>query len=817
MKKFIIIIFLCNFLILNAQENAINFIIPKVKSKTILYSCGEKNITGDIASVNKNIYSYSEIDYVPRIENDGSSTYKIVFYINNVFSQIEDHAYFVNFSGNKANFKGYSKYLINDENIFKEIENESYKSVDIQSYYQVPSESYQTTEWTYTDPNNQKIMNAKGYYKTMFVNGKEEKIFIVEHTSKNTYSDKDVRTEYFMKNFGLIAIQANKNENFYVVDMGPFKLYSKSYIDNLNEADARNKGWDMIEGIENILHENDSLTKEVEDRASRSMDSLVGLYQHMMIKYPEKENLYRYILSLIYDYWADEYYYNAQKTKNFKSFTAHINIMEYLNDYYLMRLSPGYIPKGSLTGFVTMVEEDYYKTYWSNMYNLFKTIADYGVQKTYYVYLLKNEVELIENNESTINGKYQFLLHSYLAIYYNYKKDPIKTYYNFVLTLENYKALTSEEKDLNIEYMKSLMKKMTEEKPSNETDLIRGIKAALNLNDNVNALKIADNGYGNGVGLSLDFSMLFAKIAYDNNLDKNYLRKAMQLMQNKIPAMSSSQIKEYLVYCRAMNPEFDCSKAESEVKKIEKREKAEQEKKLKESKKASKKNNNYSSERKVNFALATNPFAGFNVSGKGGFFKFLPVSAELRTGGIIHEFRINTFMGNNFKNRFIGGKMVENAPTQNSGWINLKGADYSYGLYFVKNKISSYKKECESAGGGIQFLYGNFTTDPEMVLVKQKNANTLVKMNPQISRYEVLLNYKGAVFSWKSHIFITGFWGIGAGSRSIKYNPSTAGFTEEMLKDETKTIFEDKRYNQKNWTGYYLAFRLGFRFGINLF
>ncbi len=815
MKKLITILFLIHQISINAQEIAVNYIIPKVNSIKGLYPSEVKEINEDFTNIDVNIFKGHEVKYEPIIESDGTITYKLIYYRAGQLSTIEDYAYFINFNGNKAILKGYSKYNIKNDFLFDEVEGETYTALTTPTtYYQVPSESYQTTEWTYSDPISGKTIKAKGSYKTMAFNGNNERIFVVEHIESGTFSNK-IKTEYFLKNFGLIATQYKQNEIVYITDLVPFKLYSNTYMETLTEEKARLLGWDMIDKIRGDM---DFSRKFEEDEllSPLTMDSLTGLYEHMMIKYPEKRNLHRYILSLIYTNWAEYYYYKAKKEK-FTLSSTHRNIIENLNNFYLMRLSPDDIPISDLRGYVTRIDEGYYANYWHNLFLKFSSIFKNGITQDYYVYLFKNDVVAVEKNESTINGTNLFLLHSYMATYYVNAKDNPKAYFNYVLTLENYKALTNADKDLNIDYMKSLMREMTERKPSNETDLIRGINAALDLNDNLNALKIADNGYSNGVGISLNFSMLFAKIAYNNDIDKPYLRKAMQLMQDKLALMSSEQIKNYLLYCKAMSPEFDCAKAESEVKKIEKREAEERENKLKEDKKKARKNSYSSGERKANLALAFNPFAGLNMKGKGGAFKFLPVSVELRTGIVVHEFRMNSFFGFAANNRFVGGKILENVPTYSAGWKNLTGTDYSYGIYFMENKFTSYDKKCQSQGGGFQFLYGNFTSDPELTNVRVNTFLKTVTLHPEITRMELLVNCKANLYNWKTHLFITGFWGIGAGTRTIKYNCQDLSISEADLSNETISAFDDKRFVQANWKGYYFTMRLGFRFGLTLF
>ncbi|MDI1235700.1 MAG: hypothetical protein PSX81_15595 [bacterium] len=816
MKRLIILIYISSFVSLFAQESAVNFIIPKVNHTKKLYASEVKAMTDDIVSIAVNNFKNKEVKYQPRIETDGTITYKVIYYKSGGQGIIEDYAYFINFSGNKAILKGYSKYTIEKGVFLEKVINEEYTALSAsQTYYQVPSESYQTTEWTYNDPISGKSIKASGYYKTMVFNGKDERILIIEHTENGAYTSK-VKKEYFLKNFGLIAMQSNQNEMIYLTNLAPFKLYSNTFLESLSEENSRILGWNMIKSIRNEIDLDDLFEESSEDTKINTMDSLVGLYEHLMIKYPAKENVYRYILSLIYSNWVD-YHYDGLNSAELKNITTHKNIMENIDNYFFMRLTPDYISKSDLKGFVTNIDESFYEMYYYNLFIKFSALYNFGYSCNYFDYLTSNEVASIEKDESNISSKNLFFLHSYLAIYYACAKDNRKAYYNYVLTLENYKSITSADKDLNIEYMKKLMKDLIEKKPSNETDLIRGVNAALGLNDNLNALKIADNGYSNGIGVSLDFSMLFAKIAFNNDIDKPYLRKAMQLMQDKLSIMSSEQIKNYLIYCKAMAPEFDCSKAEGEVKKIQKREQEEQEKKLKEDKKKARKTSYAGGKRGVNLALAFNPLAGMNTKGQGNFFKFLPVSVELRTGKVIHEFRMNTFFGFDPKNRFIGGKVIENLPSINTGWKNLTGTDYSYGIYFMENKISSYDKKCESQGFGFQFLYGNFTTNIEQINVTINNLKTQVLVKPEITRMEILLNMKGNIYNWKSHLFVTGFWGVGVGTRSILYNSQNTAFTQVDLADDSKSKFEDKRFVQANWKGYYFAVRMGFRIGFTLF
>lgn len=399
-----------------AQESAVNYIIPKVSSIKTLCPSQVKSISSDITNISVDYLDQTKVKYQSIIEKDGSLTYKIIYFKNIGANHVEDYAYFISFIGNKAILKGFSKYNVEKGASDYKVIGEKYTSITTnQAYYQVPSESYQTTEWTYNDPNSDKSIKARGFYKTMAFNGKDERIFIVEHEESGTYLNK-IRTEYFLKNFGLIAIQANQNDKIYITDLVPYKLFSDTYIESLGEEQSRKFGWDMIQSIRTEMDIDDELGED--DFAKlETMDSLVGLYEHLMIKYPAKENLYRYILSLIYNNWADYYYFGVSK-EDLKKSTIHENIMDNLNSFYLMRLSPDYIPKSDLRGYVTRIDEDYHDIYWYNLFVKFSTMQNFNIKIDYYVYLFANDVSLVENNDASILGENLFFLHSYLATYY---------------------------------------------------------------------------------------------------------------------------------------------------------------------------------------------------------------------------------------------------------------------------------------------------------------------------------------------------------------------------------------------------------------
>lgn len=795
MKKLAFFAILSCFSVLCAQENAISYILPKVNNQKILKSTSNTWLSGDLAEISKG-YSSLRYDYNTLVESDGSILYKYIKVNDDLFGSTPETAIFLSFSGNTVTMKGSSKYVVENDFLFDYVSGETY-STQNQTYYLVPAESYQTMEWSYNDPFTFKQVNAKSFYKTFTVHGKDERLLLVEHSS-----DGNVRKEYFMKNYGLVAVQENASKSFYVDPFKGFVLYSRSYIDNLSESDARKEGWIIIKNLRKMYADSNIHKSYItRQNVAKSIDSLTGLYEHLMIKYPHMEHPYRYILSLAFYNRASENFYEANDEKNTSGYTE--SIMEALQSYYFIRPSPDYISRYDLSKYVTGVDENYYLSYFESYFWFFKTInGNDDYTDDYIVYLYKDKVALVDKNDGNIKGISKFTIHSYIANYYKYKKEPDKTYYHLVITLENYKGLSEADKDLNIEYMQYLMKTMSELKPSNETDLMRAINAAINLNDYPNAVKIADNGYANGVGNSLDFAMLFAKTAYNNNVNKTYLRKAVQQLQSKIPEMNTSQIRDYLVYCQALSPEFDCTAAQEQVKKAEKKE-------ADEKKAAVVKQRRASRGRPFHLSVSTNPF---NL-----MWNTLPLVADLSIKRVMFEFRYNQFNNRSSKNLW-GNAFVDESVKKKFEEIN--GADYSGAvLLHVPDRNGA------STQFGLHVLYGSYTTKPERAYVTQMSNNTryYVDISPKVSKQEYMLHI-GQRFDGdrKFPMFFTIFYDFGLGHRNILYNAAAVhNVKEEDLANKEKYVFDQDKdnagYDQERWNKNYFVFRMGFRLGLRLF
>ena len=227
---------------------------------------------------------------------------------------------------------------------------------------------------------------------------------------------------------------------------------------------------------------------------------------------------------------------------------------------------------------------------------------------------------------------------------------------------------------------------------------------------------------------------------------------------------------------------------------------------------------------KMNLALSVNPLAGLNtkMGTAGSAFKFIPMSADLRTGAFLHEFRWNKFLDYNGSERFTRGNLgkvsIENEIFNE--WKSLRGNDFSYYLGIIAHRTEDegYDERWKGYHAfGVQYLWGQFQAKEEVASVLFKN-NTMpqdVRIVPQIYRHEWLVQWKYSRF-YKGIFYYTLFTGVGAGQRSLEYNSPDAGISEAQLRSATESSFFDQRLVQSNWVGYKLSFRAGFRVGITL-
>lgn len=801
MKKLLFIVTLMTAFNLRSQENAFDYMVPPMSSYRSFNLTTSTYMPEDLADL-KAGFSNEYRSYEPDFTEDGRKGIKVIHYTPGLFST-QSHAYFLSFSGNNVQLYGYSEYMVDDDGLFYDTYNENYQAIAPANFSKVPNESYQTTDQTYYDPQYKTNVTVTAMYKTMKVAGYEKKLLVLEYNKNGS-----TMREYYMKNFGLVAFQTYKGE-ICCANLSPFILFPKSDLDANTNDKNKEKAWTLFKSANKIQITDSFFTYG--NSASKlffgQLDSLSSLYQHLLLRSPEMNNAYRYMLSVkVYDLISKVY----DGAKKYGS-THDASVQDYVSDYLMMRPYIDYLSKEGLSAQITNVENDFYKLYWKTIImKLSSVTSNSSYENSYKAYLMKSMVNTTIKYDNLLDNVNKCILSSYIAVYYNFTNEPVKRYQYITKSVENYQYLSTQEKDINIDYMRSAMKNLSSIVPGNEEDLLRAMNAVLGLKDYNNAVKIGENGLSNSIGKSPAFAIKFAEAAYNDDLNKESLRKALKLLQGRTSELSYVQLQDYVKYCQAMGSEFNCSDAESQLKKAKKKEQNEAEKKQKESKRS---NRSGGSSRNVNLALMANPFAGLDIEKTG--FKFLPMSANLRIRSTELEFRYNPFMGADFKNRFVGGKLSDNSGSTTGKWINLKGADYGLGIYFKKIEGSSYRKEASAIGGGLQLIYGNFNSADETAEARIDNIYRQIILRPKITRYEGLLNFSYTLFNWKTHLAATMFYGAGLGVRSIEYGNYT--YSQEVLSDSERTAFTDKRFVQSNWTGFYFTFRMGFRFGFTIF
>ena len=806
-NKLIIFVFFCCFIQLKSQEAAINYIVPKVKSIHYFSTASESEISTDVTSLSLGSKSF-KMEYNTLMNTDNSVKYKIIHFTSSMDKK--NNAYFVQFNGYKVNLVGYSKYNYSYGLFTTNSLNESYTEKTDVVYYQIPAESYQTSEWTYTDPATGSEVKAKSYYKTYKVNNTDERLLVVEKKS-NEYGTPKTKVEYFMKNYGLIAFKNDIYSNLQIVDLSTYLMFSKDMINNKTEKQLIDVGWGIYNRAIKLLEDKNDrfyFNSEKNNLVIKYYDSLAGLYENIIRKTPASENIYKYIYSVYLRSKAVEVnnIVNVDKTKKESLLIEKLNLA---NNFYLVRPTLNSLPNYRLNEFLKDPDKNYNENFIHTMFLYYNSVSGISIhENSYKAYLFKDKVEFLEKNESLIANETKFVIFSNMASYFNYSNDNAKAYLYYVKTLESYKLLNEDNKNLNIDYMKFLMDKLIFMKPSNQTDLNRAINAAFSLNDNLNANKIADNGYNNGVGNDLEFGFLYAKAAYENNLNKNSLRNALKILQDKLNSMTVTQIKDYLKYCQAMNGEFDCSKAEAEVKAAEKREKEKLEKEEKERKKKQRK---YSRGSFFSLAVSTNPL---NL-----IWNTLPVALDIKLGKVLLQARVNDY--NERSSKLLWGNMLYEPQKQ---FKKIVGRDYSLSI-LGRMGTSSYSSPVPYFG--VHALYGNYNTEVEVVKAKDLSTNIQynLRVSPVVSKYELMMKFHIPLTVKRNIFYACYFMDFGIGKRMIKYNAvntaNNSDVAEADLSDKTKYEFLNDEvnagYRQERWNKFYIPFKLGFRIGLFLF
>ncbi|MBL7836053.1 MAG: hypothetical protein JNM67_00920, partial [Bacteroidetes bacterium] len=452
MKKGILLICLVWTFKLFSQETAAEYIIPSVRSEKDLIKIAGKSLVGDICNQSPG-YGGLKYQVISRVDADGSVNYKIV-YFNQDITYYEDRAYYVKFSGINAALTGYSQFESRSGFVFSRyITNEKYQALSGSNYIKVPSESYQTMEWTFVNPKSGSTVKANSYYKNMTFSGQDRRILIVEFNENGK-----IKKEYFLKHFGLIAMQ-NELGDIYVVDFKNFNLYNKTFLDGKSEKDLRVFAWTIVDRMRAIevpdsfylvTHPNRKMMFE-------KLDSLNGLLEQMILKQPSMIGVYRYFISIYTKSAIEKLFDNSQKMEKLSYNLSYL--MEILGTYYIARPYPESTPKAGLDTYFKGINESYYNQFWKTQYSMFRCInASNDYIKSYKQFLMEPFVNIVLKGESNMSNEDKCVLYSYVSNYYLLKGDETSRYHYMVRSVENYRYLSQTEKDMNIEYMRNVMK-----------------------------------------------------------------------------------------------------------------------------------------------------------------------------------------------------------------------------------------------------------------------------------------------------------------------------------------------------------------------
>jgi hypothetical protein len=802
MKKLLTSLFFLFTISLAAQENAKDWILPQVQATKVLNHQSSNKLDGDITTQLLNSLKSEKFSYNAMVDSDNSSRYKIITHLPGSSYANPSHAYFVKFNGSSATLNGYSKYVVDydDDDWFGDYDfvvNETYKDVESQTIYRVPTESYQTMEWTFTDPHTNKSVQAMSSYKTMKVYGYDRKILIIEFKS-----DGKTRKEYYMKFYGLIAVQNTKYE-LYINNFKNYKYYTKSFIDSKTEKELRNEYWSIYKRFSKLKLNDSSLSykNNFYTLKDKHYDTIIGLMEHMIMKNREMANVYTYFISATHFDMATNIFNAAEKNQQTKS-KGDLILRPTMN-YFLVRPTVESIKKEGLNSHITNVNENFESNYWKMNSVFLKTILfNSDFDKTYKTSLCKQQIDYYIKNYSKIDNLNKCYNNSYIAYYYNLLGNKNKHYEYLVKYLEFFKFLSNTEKDLNIEYMRYVMKMLYTETPPDETILKDAMRILLDLKDYPNAIKVANNAIDKGVGSSIDFGFQFAEAAYKDEVNKIALKKAVGILNPQVNAMTPTQLTNYLPYCKAVAPDYDCSVAEREVEKAKKRE---EDKKKEEDKKRKKQSRG----RPIGLTISSNPF---NI-----LWNTLPLVADIRIKKIYFQARYNQFNDRTSSN--LWGNALAPSETKKK-FEEINGADISGAIM----KSVSYSRDVQTLVG-VHVLFGDYTTKPERVYATNLTSGQrgYLDMSPNVKKTEVMFQLEQRVFMGrKNPLYFSFFYGLGVGRRTIDYNLSSIhNITKENIADKSKYEFDQDElsggYDQDLWNKNYLVFRTGFRIGLRLF
>jgi len=388
------------------------------------------------------------------------------------------------------------------------------------------------------------------------------------------------------------------------------------------------------------------------------------------------------------------------------------------------------------------------------------------------------------SNKASVNENiYNSLAYAYYYIG-NYDLD---FYYN-ALAAEQFLKMSEEEKKKNITYVESTIKDLMRKTTKNEAHFAKALRIISDYKIPGKALLKAQKGYNKGFESPV-FLLAYGDIALQGK-SRIDLLKVIELLEPKVESLSQEEKRKLVTYYSYVGSNTAADKLEKELDKLDK--------KAAKNRKRSRSGGGFP----FGLSVATNPA---NL-----LWNTFPLAADLRIGGTIHQFRINTHTERTTDRIWGNYSLMDNNENLYKEWKIEKGRDYNYSLLFNAG---------DNIAAGLQLGYGQFklASDFATLMNTATQTSNVVSLNPQVNRYTAAMQWGWRFASRRQHYYFAMYYIAGVGYRTMNY-----GYTGNLAIDnqdqfEFREDQQSHGYRHKNWGKMYGVFNFRMRVGITLF
>jgi hypothetical protein len=385
------------------------------------------------------------------------------------------------------------------------------------------------------------------------------------------------------------------------------------------------------------------------------------------------------------------------------------------------------------------------------------------------------------NNENN----YNFTAYAY----YKIGNKNLDFYYN-ALAAEQFLMMSEKEKALNVKYVESTMRDLMRKTTTNEEQYTKAIGIIANYKIKGNALQKARNGYNQQGFNSVNYMFTYGDVALADSSKVN-VAIVVDELESKETEFTTVQNKKLISYYKFLGMKDKANKLSKAVNK--------QEKKKSTNNKRSSKGGGFP----FGLAFSTNPA---NL-----LWNTFPLAADLRIGGTIHQFRINTHTERTTKSMFGNNAVLQDVDDNlKKEWLIKSARDYSYSLLF---------RAPDNIVIGLQLGYGNLNLNPEVVQVKNEISAAVSNINvdPTITRYSGAMQWGWRFSSRRHHYYFGAYYLLGVGYRTMDY-----GYNGNLeINDKDQFSFAENAssygFRHNNWNKFYGILNYRIRIGLTLF